>query len=233
MTTTNFTDGLSNVYEYTTLGTFVQTDPSKCHTWFDDFDNYAANEWVVTKTGAGGTVGVANADGGILAITNDTADNDHQFLQWSGETASGAVETWKFATKKQFWFKARFKVSDATNSDLVLGLQITDTSPLSVSDGVYFIKADDAATLEFKTTLNSTSTTSTVGTLTDDTYVVVGFHYDGNDKVDVYLNENRVATQGITNLVTDEELTLSFGIQNGAGAAKTLSVDYILVSKER
>lgn len=233
MTSTNFIDGSTNVPESYALGSFVQNDPSKTHLWFDDFDNYAANEWVVTKTGAGGAVTVANADGGILTLTNDTNDNDNLFLQWSGESAFGTTETWKFASKKQFWFKARFKVSDATDSDLVLGLQITDTSPLSVTDGVYFYKADDAATLQFKTTLNSSSTTSAVGTLVNDTYVVVGFHYDGYDKIDVYLDDLRVATQGTSTLVTDEELTLSFGIQNGAAAAKVMSIDYILASKER
>jgi hypothetical protein len=36
-----------------------------------------------------------------------------------------------------------------------------------------------------------------------------------------------------TNAPDDEELTVSFGIQNGAAAAKTLTVDYIGASKER
>lgn len=233
MTSTNFIDGVTNVTESSTLGTYVSSDPSKCHTWFDDFDNYTAGDWVVSQTGAGGTIAVGNLDGGILVITNDAADNDNQFLQWSGTTASAVTETWKFESGKEFWFKARFKVSDATNSDLVLGLQITDTTPLAVSDGVYFIKADDSTTLEFKTTLNSSSTTSTVGTLVNDTYVVVGFHYDGGSVIDVFLNDVRVASQGTTTLVTDEELAISFGIQNGAGAAKVMSVDYILASKER
>jgi hypothetical protein len=36
-----------------------------------------------------------------------------------------------------------------------------------------------------------------------------------------------------TNLCDDEELTISFGIQNGEAVAKTMSIDYIFVSKER
>ena len=35
------------------------------------------------------------------------------------------------------------------------------------------------------------------------------------------------------NLPDDEELTISFGIQNGAAAAKTMTVDYVFASKER
>lgn len=41
------------------------------------------------------------------------------------------------------------------------------------------------------------------------------------------------ATLATTNLPDDEELTVSFGIQNGAAAAKTMSVDYIMAVKER
>jgi len=36
-----------------------------------------------------------------------------------------------------------------------------------------------------------------------------------------------------TNAPDDEELTVSFGIQNGAAAAKVLTVDYVTAMKER
>lgn len=36
----------------------------------------------------------------------------------------------------------------------------------------------------------------------------------------------------LTNLPDDEELTVSFGIQNGEAAAKTLAIDYIRVEVE-
>ena len=232
MSTTNFINGVTNVAENTTLGTYVQTDPTSCHTWFDDFDDYVAAEWTITETGTG-TRAVGNLDGGILVITNAAADNDANFLQWSGSTNAATVETWKFETGKPLWFKARFKVSDATQSDLVMGLQITDTTPLAVSDGLYFLKVDGSATLNLLATLNSTSTTTAVGTLADNTYVTVGYYYDGGSNIAVYLNDVRVANSVTTNLVTDEELTISFGVQNGEAVAKSMSVDYIFVSKAR
>lgn len=115
----------------------------------------------------------------------------------------------------------------------MLGLQITDTTPLAVTDGVYFLKADGSTTLNLLVTKNSTSTTTAAATLVDDTYVTVGFVYNGSDKIDVFVNDVRIATSVTTNLVDDEELTLSFGIQNGEAAAKVLSLDYLFVSKER
>jgi hypothetical protein len=232
MTTTNFIDGVTNVAASTTLGTYIQTDPTSCHTWFDDFDDYVAAEWTITETGTG-TRAVGNLDGGILVITNGASDDDANFLQWSGSTNAATVETWKFVAGKELWLKARFKISDATQSDFVLGLQITDTTPLAVTDGVYFLKADGSTTLNLLVTKNSTSTTTAAATLVNDTYVTVGFVYNGSDKIDVFVNDVRIATSVTTNLVDDEELTLSFGIQNGEAAAKVLSLDYLFVSKER
>ena len=232
MTTTNFIDGVTNVAASTTLGTYIQTDPTSCHTWFDDFDDYVAAEWTITETGTG-TRAVGNLDGGILVITNGASDDDANFLQRSGSTNAATVETWKFVAGKELWLKARFKISDATESDFVLGLQITNTTPLAVTDGVYFLKADGSTTLNLLVTKNSTSTTTAAATLVDDTYVTVGFVYNGSDKIDVFVNDVRIATSVTTNLVDDEELTLSFGIQNGEAAAKVLSLDYLFVSKER
>lgn len=232
MATTNFIDGVTNVAESTTLGTYIAPDPTQVHTWFDDFDQYVAADWTITETGTG-TRAVGNLDNGILVVTNGASDDDANFLQWSGNTNAATVETWKFVSGKPLWFKSRFKISDATQSDLVLGLQITDTTPLAVSDGVYFLKADGSTTLNLLVTKNSTSTTTAAATLANDTYVTVGFVYDGASRIDIYVNDVRVGSSVTTNLPDDEELTISFGIQNGEAVAKVLSLDYIFVSKER
>ncbi len=212
-------------------------DPSSIHVWFDDFDDFAAAQWIITTTEAGAgsaTEAVGNEDGGVLVITNDAADNDNDFFQWSGTDASGAVESFKFASGKKLWFKARLKISDATQSDFVIGLQITDTSPLAVTDGVYLMKDDGDANLDCYVTKDSTSTTSVAAsTLSDDTYAVLGFYYNGVDAVEFYKDGVEIASLATTNLPDDEELTISFGIQNGEAVAKVLSLDYILVAKER
>ena len=47
-------------------------------------------------------------------------------------------------------------------------------------------------------------------------------------------SEVQVATQAtLTNATDDEELTVSFGIQNGEAVAKTMTIDYILAAVER
>ena len=160
------------------------------------------------------------------------ADDDIVALQKVGES-------YKFVAGKKLFFKAKFAVSDATQSDFVIGLQITDTTPLAVTDGVYFRKNDGDANLDFVVVKDSTASTATaVATVVAATYITVGFYYNGVNEV-VYaastnsLNPTVLGKLATTNLPDDEELTISFCIQNGEAVAKTLSVDYIFAAKER
>lgn len=230
---TRFPSGISTSESTHALASLPFPDPTLYHSWYDDFDNFEADQWVITSAGAA-THAASSADGGVLLLTNAAADNDADFLQWSGDDASGVIETFKFVSGKKLWFKARFKVSDATQSDLVIGLQITDTTPLDVTDGVFFQKDDGDALLDFHVEKDNTATSSTsVATLANDTYVIVAFYYDGVSAVEAYVDNVKKATLATTNLPDDEELTISFGIQNGEAVAKTMSIDYIFVVKER
>ena len=205
-------------------------DPTKWITYFNDFHEYVAGDWTITTTEAGSgsaTEAVTDVQGGGLLITNDDADNDADFFNLKGES-------FKFVAGKKTFFKARFKVSDATQSDFVMGLQITDTTPLAVSDGVYFMKDDGDASLDFHVEKDGSDTTaSAISTVSDDTFLIVGFYYDGKSAIKYYVDDSHLGTSVTTNLPDDEELTVSFGIQNGAAAAKTMTVDYIFVSQER
>jgi len=229
-TPARFTNGLTTVAKTNILGAFGLPDPTKFHVFFDDFDKFATADWTITTTEAGtgnASEALTDADGGVLLVTNDNADNDADFFQKVGES-------FKFVAGKKLWFKARFKVSDATQSDLVFGLQITDTTPLDVTDGVFFQKDDGDASLDFHVEKNDTATdASAIATLVDDTFVTVGFYYDGVSAIQYFVDDVHLGTVAVTNLPDDEELTVSFGIQNGEAAAKTMSVDYIFVAKER
>jgi hypothetical protein len=231
---TRLPNGVSTNTPDQNLANWGLPDPTRYHTWFDDFDDYLAANWVRTATGTGTTVVNTGADGGLLLTTNSAADNDAVFYQWSENAAAGTAETFKFIAGKKLWFKSRLKVSDVTESDFVMGLQITDTTPLAVSDGVFFRKDDGDTNLNFVVTKGSTATTTVItGQLANDTFITLGFYYNGVDKISIFINDAAVSSSVITNLPDTEELTLSFGVQNGEAVAKTMSVDYILVSKER
>jgi hypothetical protein len=224
-----YPNGVTNSAKETNMGMAIMPDPAKVHMYFDDFDKYVAADWTITTTENGGsaTEALGNADGGVLVITNFSADDDADFFQKKGES-------FKFVVGKKIWFKSRFKVSDATQSDFVMGLQLTDTSPLAVDDGVFFRKDDGDAYLDFVVTKNGTATTATaIHTVVDDTYLVAGFYYNGVDAIEYYINDVKIGTSVVTNMSDDEELTVSFGIQNGVAVAKIMTVDYILAAKER
>lgn len=233
---THFTSGVTNVSADGSLGKAKQLDPTKYHIYHDDFDKYTASDWVITTTEAGSgnaSEALADGDGGLLVVTNDNADNDADFFQWAGGSG-GVIESFKWEANKQLFFKARFKTSDADNSDVVIGLQITDTTPLDVTDGIFFLLTDGDATPSFIVEKDSTQSTLSLNDLSDDTFVTVGFLYDPKDqKFHVYQDNVKVGTVVSTNAPDDEELTISFGIQNGEAAAKVLTVDYITVGKER
>jgi hypothetical protein len=99
---------------------------------------------------------------------------------------------------------------------------------------VFFIKADGAATVNFLVEKNNTATTaSSVATMANDTFIRLGFYYDGVSAVQYFVNGANAGSSVTTNLPDDEDLTVTFAIQNGEAVAKTMTVDYIYVAKER
>lgn len=241
MSTTRFPQGVTNQQSINVLGAMGQLDPTKYHTYFNDFDTFNAADWTITtiEGGAGSaTEALSDADGGVLVSTNDDAATDRNSFQKVGES-------FLMASGKPTWFKARFKVSDATQSDVVLGLMVTDTDPFAaggdgVTDGIFFQKDDGDALIDFYVQKNITTgqlTTTGVGTLVSDTYTELGWYYDGQKTITVWQDDNKVATVDITNTFTtympDTELTVTFGLKNGEAVAKVLSVDYLFVAKAR
>ncbi len=218
--TTNFPNGISTADRGTELERLILPDPTQAHVYFNDFTTYVAGDWTITTTEGGtgnASEALTNVAGGALLITNDDADNDSDEFQL-------AVESFKFASGKKSWFKTRFKVSDATQSDWIIGLCITDTTLIdAVSDGVYFKKDDGDASIDFALELNGSATeASGIATQSDDTFVTLGWYFDGD------------TTNGIKYYVDgNEELAVSFALQNGAAAAKTMTLDYIYAAQER
>jgi len=229
--TTHFTSGVTNVTADSTFGKVKAPDPTKYHMYHNDFDTYLASDWTITTTEGGSgnaSEALGDGDGGLLVITNDDADDDNDFLQL-------VKEGFKYEAGKQLAFKARFKTSDADASDVVMGLQLTDTTPLDVTDGIFFLLTDGSTTLQFIVEKDGTQSTLNLSTaMADDTFMSVGFVYTPADqKFHVYQNNVEVGTVVNTNAPDDEELTVSFGIQNGAAASKVLTVDYVTAMKER
>jgi hypothetical protein len=203
--------------------------------FFNDFTkptDYDTADWTLTTTEAGAgaaTEAIGNLAGGVLVVTNDAADDDADFFQ-------STKEVYKYAANKALEFEIRFKLSDVTQSDFIAGLVITDTTPLANSDGIFFRKNDADTYPDLVICKNGTETVIALpDPLVDDTWVKLGFYHDeGGDTIQAFVNDVRVgAITDLTNAPDDEELAVTFGIQNGEAVAKVLSVDYIRVIEQR
>ncbi len=235
--TTHFTSGVTNVVTGGTGELLKQPDPIKYHVYHEDFDKYTASDWVITTTEGGSgaaTEALGDGDGGLLVVTNDDADNDSDEFQWAGGSG-GVIESFKYEAAKGLYFKTRFKVSDATQSDFAIGLIITDTTIIDgVTDGIFFEKDDASTSINLIIKKDSTETTVSCGDAADDTFMTLGFYYDPRiRKFSVYKDNVKVGSAVNTNAPDDEELAVSFAIQNGEAAAKVMTLDYISAGKER
>lgn len=247
VTPVRFPFGATTAGKATTLGNFGLPDPTKWHVFFDDFHRWVTDDSGVARytittieLGAGNATEALTDDPfGVLLLTNDNADNDSNFLQKIGESFLPVAG-------KQIFFKARFRVSDATDCDWIMGLQVTDSTPLAadgdgVTDGIFFQKDDGDLNVDFyvqkdATTGQLTQTAVTTASASN-VYMTLGFWFDGRRTIKVYKDDAVVRTIDtggtFTAFMPDTELTVSFGIQNGSAAIRTMSVDYIFAAIER
>lgn len=232
---TRYKNGVTNVGSTDPMRMLQVPDPSLMHLYFNDFDTYAAGDWTITAVGTGTSALSASIDGGALVITTSALENDGR--QHQIPAASFTMEAGKKAM-----FKARFKVNDATQTDILLGLAVLDTTLLGAAagdgatDGIFFQKDDGSTTLTAYCQKDTTTgqTSGTVGTLADDTFVTVAWYYDGKSAVECYLNGNKVTTlDASSTYLPDAALTVSMAILTGDASANVLTVDYILAAKER
>lgn len=232
---TRYQGGINTSQENTIWGgSMPYPDPSLFHQYFEDFDYYNAANWTVTETQAGATQALADGNGGLLLLTNSAADNDVNQVQKVGESflpASG----------KRFFMRARFQLSDVVDSDFAIGIQVAnaDGTDLAVAlDGIFFLKADDAATIALYVRRDNTTGTTNSGaiaTLVNDTMVELACFFDGVDRVYYSVNGSVLGyvTAAPATYFPNTEVAPIISLKNGAAAAKTATIDYLLIAQER
>lgn len=225
-------NGVVNLSATDPLGMMGMLDPTKYIVFFDDFTepfDTTAN-WTETATSVGaGTsaVTILDANGGIARITTAANEDDGLFEEWT------AGEIFLVESGKKMWIKTRFQVGDATQSDLIIGLHSTDTTPLDATMRFAFISEDGSASVFFNCDDNTTDAdSSSVATLADDTWITLAAYYDGKGTIELYADGVKTATMTSVG-VPGAEMSVGFGYLNGAAGAETTDIDYILVVRER
>ena len=139
---THFTNGVSDVTPGNPLYEFGRLDPTKWLVAWDDFIHEPlSTEWTITATSGGsGTSAISTPDvnGGLARITTAADENDGIFAQTIGEV-------FLLESGKKTFIKTRLQVGDATQSDLVVGLHSTDTTPQDATMRFLFESVDGAA----------------------------------------------------------------------------------------
>jgi hypothetical protein len=242
-----YPQGVATAPKDTALWSMPAPHPTKpAFVFYDDFTAYANTvggtadmPWVDTFVGAGSAIAaLADEPFGAITLTCDAADNDAAQIQWH-------TENFTITAGKKTWFESRLKVSDATQSDWLVGLAVLDTTLLGstdgdgVTDGIFFSKEDGDTQIDINIQKNTTTgqlRQANVATCTT-SYMTLGFYYDGIRTVEFYFNGAKVYTLDLTattsTYMPDTPLTVSFAIVNGEAVAKVMTIDYVVAAQER
>lgn len=227
--------GITNRLASDQMGALRTMDPTVYNSWVDDFTTYASADWVVNETQAGATQAIVDGSGGLLALTNTTGASDVNQIQWAGGAGAGRL-TMYFDTSKDYLMKSRFKVSDATNTAVLIGAATVDTT-LTASlptDGIYFLKASGATTLIASTRASGTSSSATLGAMANDTFVEASFVYTAENGIwQAWLNNSPVSQITTTTNSPTAGLCVSIALTNASGSAHVLTVDYLNIYRQR
>lgn len=222
---TRFPNGISTNQNIENLGFYSLPDPAKWHTHFDDFNEFDPLNWVITSVGPAGIAGLTEEDGGVLRLI--PASGAANSIGINKNPASFTIES-----GKKLIFKTRFKLSNVSESTSLIGLHNLDTTPLDFLAGLSFINNSGQSTLVLAIRDSGVETSVNVTDMSDGVYVNVGFYFDGIDKVQVFLNDQKVATTGIENLPFNQTLTYGVFTQN-VTADEAIFSDLFFIAKER
>jgi hypothetical protein len=227
--TSNFPTGLNNLRGTEKMGKFPYLTQIPIVRRIHDYLSYGSGDWVTTL-GSTGTIGVVQVGNSpCLAMTTAATNNDTVYSQWAGGT--GAVITPYVPRANNFAvYRTRFKFS-ANSPAIINGLQVVDTTPLAVTDGIYFNK--DAGSLALSLIVKSAASGSqdviALGNMAADTFIDVGWIIDPKEaKIFVVSYDWSTASftdlgnASLANVPFDIPLTLSKGIKANTAAAVVL-----------
>lgn len=228
-----FPFGVTTAAKDSFLGQYGLPSPLAHHEYFDDFNSFTAAEWTITRVGTTPTEAIADGAFGLLRISTVASAASSSFLQKLGAS-------FVLAAGKKAWFGTRLQVSVAADVAFAVGLQSVDTTPLDVTDGIYFLKAGAATTVDLvcrkDATTGSTSKTA-VATVADATNLALAWYYDGVRTIKIFVNGANTANLDLTAAPTaflpDAGLRVSFGAANVGSTARTADYDYLFAAIER
>lgn len=244
-----FLSGISTDPPYGPLASYGLPNPFFWHSFSDDFDaNIDTTDWTKTITG-NGTIAASAGDGGLALFTTNSS------TPIATDIASIQKPFANFAPGNTLGLRAAFlcrlNVADVTNAGFIAGLIQTTTTPFTVVDGLYFLKASGATTLILRSTVGSVNTDLAIPFIpVNNVNLDLGFMvnrkgevlaYAGNQLVG-YVNQSErsagVYTPAgpiarLTATITTANLNPTLAMRSGTTASTTMLADFVMAAKER
>ena len=183
-------------------------------------------DFTTTQTGTS-PLSISATPGEILLVTTAATE-------YAGVNAQLAGTQFELATAKPAYFGIRCSVSDATQSDFLVGLCGIDTTLTNASTshafalgagGVFFGKLDGSTALAAKAWATTTETgTAALASAMDTAAHTYELVWDGY-KLDFYFDGTLVAT--MTSGLPTVPLTPSFVFRAGEAVAKTMRINWL------
>jgi uncharacterized membrane protein len=188
-------------------------------------ETWRAGDFTVTASGTSPITQSVLAGAIALVTTGGT--------EYDGDNIQEVGTKYALAAGKALYFGAKLTLSDATQSDLVVGLAGTDTTltasssahALNVGAGLIgFTKLDGATQCYFKTITTATEANSAAAFTMDTSAHIYEFYWDGYVLYG-YIDGTLIATfaSGVTSAV----VTPSIAVRTGETAAKTLTIHWM------
>ena len=236
---TNFDNGITNEAVGRLFGSMGMLNPLKHHVFFHDFDQFVNTDTTGTPTNTTGwdvaplSTGIVgfnqNDDGGVIQMQTAAVDNDNIFVY---NFNNGFL----FETGKRMFYQCRFATPDVVQTDILMGLS-DGQETITPLDGIFFLKSDGANSVILRYTVNNTSIdTPVITTMSNSTFVTLGWMFDGQDRVYFGVDGN---VSGFLDIAANNfslipvMLAADMGLQAGEAVGKILDVDYVFMAKER
>ena len=226
---TNFENGINNRNAADLFGSLAMLDPTRFHTFMEDFDYYDANDRAISQVGVG-TQALQSFEGGALRLTTAGADNDSALLS---KTAS-----FRWELGRPTYHRFQFLVDDTVESVIISG--IVNSVAFAPTGGCYIRKNDDGTTADviYEGTSGQVAALGVIDVPDDNERHNWAFYWDGISRI--YYGFDGAALgfldlddgAGNINLATGNHFVL-FGCEAGQAAALNLDVDYFFAATER
>ena len=184
--------------------------------------------WTVTVVEVGdGTSNIATADlaGGAATITCAANEDDG----WSMQLGPTLGECVDLSGPYYLYLSVDMASNDADQSDVLVGVAVTDTAILGgVTDGIYFRSVDASGNIMFVTEKDSIESSTVVGVMTDNAYMRCEFLVDETN-VKAYVNGTLMSTtaRSAATFPNNELMRLSVEFLTGEAVANVLTMKHL------